>query len=189
MAIARPFRILGIAGSLRRASYNKGLLRAAQEVAPPGVEVEIFDLAPIPLYNADVEAAGDPEPVRLFKERIRAADALLIATPEYNYAIPGVLKNALDWAGRPPADSPLRQKPVALIGASTGMFGTVRAQLALRQVFVYTESYVLPRPELLVANARDRFDADGNLRDPEVRERLRAVVTALVAWAHRLRAG
>src|SRR5438105_1890059 len=112
------FEVLGIAGSLRRASYNRGLIRAAREVAPQGMEISAFDLLPVPLYNGDVEAEGDPEPVRDLKERIRAADALLIAAPEYNYSIPGVLKNAIDWASRPPSDSALRHKPIALMGAS-----------------------------------------------------------------------
>ena len=124
------FQILGIAGSLRLASYNRGLIRAAQQVAPDGVEIAAFDLLPIPLYNADVEAEGAPAPVRDLKERIRAADALLIATPEYNYSIPGVQKNAIDWASRPPQDSPLRHKPIGLMGASPGGFGTVRSQLS-----------------------------------------------------------
>ncbi len=185
----RTFQILGIPGSLRRASYNKGLLRAAREVAPDGIAIEIVDLADIPLYNEDVRAAGDPEPVRALKEAIAAADALLIATPEYNYSMPGVLKNAIDWVSRPPAETPLRHKPVALIGASTGGFGTVRAQLALRQVFVFTESFVMPKPELLVSQAGRLFDDAGNLVDPGVRDRLRAVVEALADWARRFQVG
>ena len=184
----RPSRILGIAGSLRRASYNRGLLRAAQEVAPEGVEIEIFDISPIPPYNGDVEVEGDPPPVRELKARIRAADALLIATPEYNFSIPGVLKNAIDWASRPPQESPLRQKPIALMGASPGGFGTVRSQLALRQVFVFTKSYVLLEPDVHVSAARDKFDADGSLIDDRTRENVRALVVALVEWARHLRA-
>ena len=182
----RPFRILGIPGSLRRASYNRGLIRAATHVAPEGVEIGEFDLLSIPSYNGDVEAEGDPAPVREMKERIRAADALLIATPEYNYSIPGVLKNAIDWASRPPGDSPLRHKPIALMGASPGGFGTVRSQLALRQVFVFTKSYVLLEPEVHVSAAQEKFDADGNLTDDRTRENVRALVAALVAWARHL---
>ena len=182
-----PFRILGFAGSLRRGSYNRGLLRAAQQVAPEGVEIEIAALDEIPPYNQDVQSQGDPEPVRLFKERIRAADALLIATPEYNYSIPGVLKNALDWASRPAAESVLRRKPVAIMGASTGRMGTVRAQLALRQVFVFTESLALLKPEVLVSGAAGLFDADGNLLDDETRRRVRELLEALVEWTQRLR--
>lgn len=180
------FHILGIPGSLRRQSYNLGLLRAARELAPEGVEIEIYDLAQIPLYNGDIEAAGDPDPVRDLKDRIRAANALLIATPEYNYSIPGVLKNAIDWASRPPTMSPLRYKPIAIMGASPGNFGTVRAQLALRQVFFFTESYVLLKPEVLVFGARDRFDAAGNLTDETTRGLVRSLVEALVDWSRRV---
>jgi chromate reductase len=192
----RPFLVLGLAGSLRRASFNRGLIRAARAVAPQGVIVEPFELATIPLYDADVDAQGPPEPVRLLKERIALSDALLIATPEYNYSIPGVLKNALDWASRPtrrpgtgeqPVPSPLGHKPVAIQGASSGGFGTVRAQLALRQVFVFTDSPCLVKPEVLVSGAGGKFDADGNLTDEPTREAVRAQLVALVAWARRLR--
>jgi len=183
----RPFRILGIPGSLRRGSYNRGLLRAAAELAPPEVEVQIFGrLGDIPPFNEDVEAQGDPEPVRALKEAIRAANALLIATPEYNYSIPGVLKNALDWASRPYGENVLRRKPVAIIGASVGPGATIRSQLALRQVFVFTESYVLLQPEILVANASERFDADGNLTDQPTRGIIRAQLEALIEWAQRV---
>src|SRR5690242_6672036 len=120
--------LLGFAGSLRKGSYNRALLRAAEELLPEGVTLETFEIAPIPLFNDDLRLQGDPEPVRFFKERIAAADALLIATPEYNFSIPGVPKNAIDWASRPPDQSPLRGKPVGVMGASTGQFGTVRAQ-------------------------------------------------------------
>jgi chromate reductase len=181
-------RILGIPGSLRRHSYNHGLLAAAQELAPAGVGIEIFDITPIPFYNSDVEEWGDPEPVRQFKARIRAADALLIATPEYNYSIPGVLKNAIDWASRPATSSVLYHKPIALMGASTGNGGTVRAQLALRQVFTFTKSHVLIEPELLVNRARERFDAEGNLTDEETRQHVRSLVEALVNWTCHLQA-
>ena len=181
-------RILGFAGSLRRASFNRGLLRAAVEAAPSGIAVETFDLAPIPPYNADVEAEGDPEPVAALKERIVGADALLIVTPEANYSIPGVLKNAIDWASRPP-QSAFEGKPIALAGATPGGFGTVRAQLALRQVFVFTNSYVLPKPELWVSRARERFDEAGNLVDDRVRTELRALLEALAAFARRLGSG
>ena len=184
-----PLRILGIAGSLRRASYNRGLLREAVAVAPADVRVDVFDLTPIPLYNADVEAQGDPEPVAALKSAIGAADALLIATPEYNYSIPGVLKNAIDWASRPPATSVLLGKPIALMGASPGRFGSVRAQLALRQVSVFTDSLVMIHPELMVSGARELFDADGNVRDEATRERVRRQVNGLVDWTRRLRAG
>jgi len=167
---------------------NRGLLRAAQEVTPEGVTIDIYDISEIPLFNADVEAEGDPPAVQDFKERIRAADALLIGTPEYNYSIPGVLKNAIDWASRsvnnPP--SPLRHKPVALMGASGGMSGTVRSQLALRQVLLNTESFTLLKPELTVPNGRTLFDEGGVPADEATKERIRGVVIALVDWTRRL---
>lgn len=177
------FVILGIAGSLRRASYNRALLRVAESVLPPGVALESFDLAPIPLYNEDVLNAGAPEPVRVLKERLRAADALLIATPEYNYGVPGVLKNAIDWSSRPPRESAIRGKPTAIMGASPGRFGTVRAQHALRQVLMGCVTPVMLSPQLLVNEADRKFDAQGNLTDPEIRERVRELVAALVGWA------
>lgn len=183
----RPFHILGLAGSLRKASYNRGLLRAAQELAPEGVDIQTFDLTPVPLYNEDVEAQGDPEPVRELKQAIAAADALLIASPEYNYTVSGVLKNALDWASRPPQQPGLKAKPVAIMGASTGRFGTARGQLNLRQVLLATGCHVLPAPEVYVARAPEGFDADGNLQDPRTRERVRALVEALVDWSKRLK--
>jgi chromate reductase len=187
--MSEAITILGIAGSLRRLSYNKGLIRAATALSPEGVTIESFDIAGIPLYNSDVEAGGDPEPVRIMKERIRAADALLFATPEYNYSVPGVLKNAIDWASRPPRDSPLRGKPVAVMGASPGAWGTVRAQLALRQSFIFTESLCMVRPEVLVAKAAEKFDAQSELTDTPTREFVRAFLAAFAEWIRRLRRG
>src|SRR5213594_1904404 len=138
-------RVCGIAGSLRKGSYNRSLLRAAVEVVPAGLEIAVFDrLADIPLYDADVEARGDPEPVAALKAAIREADALLVVTPEYNYGVPGVLKNAIDGASRPPTGSVLNGKPAAIMGASPGRTGTARAQLALRQSFVFTQTLVMP---------------------------------------------
>lgn len=179
-------RILGLPGSLRQRSYNRGLLRAAQEVAPSDVQIEIFDLAQVPLFNEDVEAIGDPEPVSQLKQRIRVADALLIATPEYNYSTSGVLKNAIDWASRPAGRSVLRHKPTAIMGASPGHFGTARAQLVLRNILIGTQSFVLPGPEVMVLDARSRFDAEGNLLDEGTRQRVRGLIEALVDWTHRL---
>ena len=185
-----PLQVLGIAGSLRKGSYNRGLLRAAVELAPESLQIETYeDLGLIPPYNADVEAEGDPAPVRQLKERIRAADALLIASPEYNYGIPGVLKNAIDWASRPPQSSPLRHKPIAIMGASTGNFGTARAQLALRQTFIFTKSLVLPEPEVYVFRAAERFDDAANLRDQSTRDHVQRLVEALARWVQGLRAG
>jgi len=175
------FHIFGIPGSLRRHSFNRGLLVAAREAAPPGVEIAIADLSAIPLYHGDVEAEGLPPAVRDLKAQIRGADALLIATPEYNYSFPGVLKNAIDWVARPPQENVLRAKAVALMGAG-GRFGTARAQLALRQVLVSTETYVLPKPELYVPQAHACFDAEGGLTDPQVRAQLAPLIAALVRW-------
>lgn len=179
-------RVLGVAGSLRAGSYNKALLRAAAELLPDGVTLEIFDLASIPLYNADLEAAGFPAAVRSFRERIAAADALLIATPEYNYSIPGVLKNAIDWASRPP-DPPLAGKPVAVMGASDGGFGTVRSQLQLRQVFVGTNMIPMQKPEVLVSRADQKIDPSGRLGDDKTRGAVRDLLAALAAWTRKQR--
>ncbi len=181
-----PVRILGVAGSLRQYSFNRGLLRAALELVPEGAQIEVYEIGAIPLYNGDVEAQGDPQAVQDWKAHIRGAAALLIATPEYNYSIPGVLKNAIDWASRPAPNSVLLHKPIALMGATSGIGATIRAQLALRQVFVFTRSYVLPPPEVLVNNARTRFDERGNLTDEETRRFVRALLEALVDWTRRL---
>lgn len=163
MSNQEKIRVLAFAGSLREKSYNRGLLRAAREVAPGGMEITIHDLAPIPLYNADVEAKGFPEAVQAFHAAIRAADALLIATPEYQTGVPGVLKNALDWASRPPKDSPIGGKPVAIMGATPGKWGTARAQLQLRHTLIYNGNPMVTKPEVLVSDAADRFDDDSNL--------------------------
>jgi chromate reductase len=175
--------ILGIAGSLREGSYNRALLRVARELLPAGVELRELDLRQLPFYDGDVEAAGDPEPVVALKDAIRSADALLIATPEYNRGIPGVLKNAIDWASRPPLGSPLTGKPVAIMGASTGRSGTARAQEQLRAALEFSRSTVLEQPEVLVPEAYLRFDARGELTDESVRADLAELVDTLVAVA------
>jgi chromate reductase len=185
--MSRPVHVLGFAGSLRKASFNAGLLRAARELLPDGMTIESFDLSDIPLYNGDVEALGFPEPVQRFRERIAAADALLIATPEYNYSIPGVLKNAIDWASRPP-DQPMNGKPVALMGASPGMLGTARSQYHLRQVCVFLNMHPLNKPEVLVAKAHERFDAEVRLTDESTRQLVRKLLESLADWTRRLRA-
>jgi chromate reductase len=184
--MATPIHVLGFAGSLRTGSFNKALLRAAAELAPEDMTLEIFDLTPIPMYNADVQEQGFPPSVRTFRERIAAADALLIATPEYNYSIPGVLKNAIDWASRPP-DQPLFKKPVAVMGASNGTLGTVRSQLALRQVFVTLNMLPVQKPEVLVAKAQDKIDASGKLTDEITRNHVRGLLEALAAWTEQVR--
>lgn len=179
-------KILGFAGSLRSGSYNRGLIRAAVELAPPGTTVEMFELGDIPLYNQDIQDQGDSPAVAAFKTAIAAADALLVATPEYNHCIPGVLKNALDWASRPRATSPLRDKPVAILGATPGPGATARAQANLREAFVFVGAVVMPLPEVLVASATQHFDADGNLTDPEIRASIVELVEALARWTVRL---
>jgi chromate reductase, NAD(P)H dehydrogenase (quinone) len=172
--------IIGISGSLRAASYNTALLRAARKVAPAGMDIEIFEgLREIPPYDQDLDGVHPPEPVAELRSRIRAGDGLLIATPEYNYGPSGVLKNALDWVSRPAAISALKRKPVAIMGAAPGAFGTVRAQLSLRQTFLWTDSIVVGKPELMVFQAGQRFDTDGNLVDEQARELLGVLLAAL----------
>lgn len=179
--MSSPLTILGIAGSLRKQSFNRAALRAAQELAPSDAKIEIFELDGIPAFNQD-EEANPPEKVVRFKERIRAADAILIATPEYNYSVPGVLKNAIDWASRPYGDSAWEGKPVAVMGASIGSLGTGRAQYHLRQSFVFLDMYPLNRPEVMIANAASRFDQQGNLTDNDTRDRIHQLLEALVEW-------
>jgi chromate reductase len=178
--------ILGISGSLRRESYNTGLLHAAAESPPPGVRVEIADISGIPLYKEELNAELQPQAVVAFKEMIRNADALLFAVPEYNYSIPGVLKNAIDWASRPVKTSPLSGKPAAMMGVG-GSYGTVRAQMHLRQIAVATNMLLLNKPELMVQMPTGKFAPDGRLVDPQVRERVVALVTALRDWSLRLK--
>jgi chromate reductase len=178
-------KVLGVAGSLRKDSLNKSLLRAAVELQPDNMEIEIFDISEIPLYNEDVQAKGDPEPVKQFKKKIAEADGLLIVTPEYNYSIPGVLKNAVDWASRPAADSPLNGKPMAMMGAG-GRMGTVRAQAHLRQVAVFTNMLAMNKPEVLVAAAREKFDKDGKLTDERTKAQVKNLLDAFVEWITRL---
>lgn len=178
--MAKEIQILAIPGSLRKQSYNTGLLLAAKNVLPPHVQLEIFPLQDIPLYNQDCESLL-PKSVLLFKEKIRKADAILIATPEYNYSMPGVLKNAIDWASRPYGDSAWEGKPVAIMGASPGLFGTARAQYHLRQVFVTLNMFPVNRPEVMVGSAEGKFDAEGNLTDPKTLEKVKELILALVA--------
>ena len=186
--MASAVHILGFSGSLRKGSLNTALLRVASQLLPPDVTLETFDLAPIPLYNGDVEAAGFPEAVVRFKQRIAAADALLIATPEYNYSIPGVLKNAIDWASRPPKDSPLNGKPVSFMGAG-GLLGSAGAQYHLHQVCVFTNMLPVNRPEVFVMHASEKFDPEGNLTDEMARQLIRALLVSLADWTRHLRGG
>lgn len=179
-------RLLGIAGSLRRGSFNKALLRNAAELLPEGVTLEILDLEGIPPFNQDLEQ--DPAPkVRELKEKVRGADGIIIATPEYNYSVPGVLKNAIDAASRPYGDNPFDGKPVAVMGASIGMLGTARAQYHLRQTLVFLNMLPLNRPEIMVPFADKKFDEQGRLTDETTRDKLREMVDALVAWIVQLK--
>ena len=175
--------IVGISGSLRSGSYNRALLVEAAELLPEGVTFEIVDLHDIPMFNADEEATAVPEAVLAFRAKLKQADAFVIATPEYNFSIPGVLKNAIDWASRSKPDgvSPLEGKPVAIIGAG-GMLGTVRAQMHLREVLGHNDLKVLNKPSLMVARAGMYFDEDGRLTDPMLRERLEKVLLGLRDW-------
>ena len=180
--------VLGFAGSLRQKSHNRNLLNAAGTVLPVGMTLQIFDLIDIPLFNQDVEAEGIPNAVMAFREAMKAADALLIATPEYNWSIPGVLKNALDWVSRkgPDAQSPLDDKTVAIMGAGGG-YGTMRAQLHLREILAHNRLYVLPHPQMMVAKAWTHFDADGNLTDEATRDRLGSLLLELREFTLKLR--
>ena len=177
-------KVLGISGSLRKGSYNTALLRAAQQLVPEGVEIEIFDLRDIPLYDGDLEADGDPESVVELKERIRRSDAVLFVTPEYNHGISGVLKNAIDWASRDRGEGSLWGKPVAMMGAG-GMSGTARAQLQLQTTLAETGAHVMSKPGVLVASPWSKIDSDGRLIDDDTRNIVRAHMDALKAWISR----
>jgi len=184
----KKIHILGFAGSLRKQSYNRALLSAANEVAPEDATLEIFDLEGIPPFNQDLEDKP-PEKVKDFKVKIRAADAILIVTPEYNYSIPGVLKNAIDWASRPYGDNAFEGKPVAVMGASIGMLGTARAQYDLRRSFVFLNMYPMNQPEVMIPFAQDKIDSNGRLTDEKTRQKIRELLEGLVAWTKRTKLG
>lgn len=182
----RELTILGISGSLREGSYNTATLRAAQELCPPGAHIEMFtELGAIPAFNQDLEN-DPPAAVRELKRQIRAADAILFVTPEYNYSVPGVLKNAIDWASRPYGDSAWDGKPAAIMGASTGMFGSARAQHHLRQMFVFLNILPVNQPEVTIPMAAERFDDLGDLTDDTSRKLIGELLENLVDWARRL---
>lgn len=183
----KPVTIIGFAGSLRKNSYNKALLRAAMELLPKDAQLEILDLEGIPLFNQDL-VPKMPEEVKEFKAKIKAADAILIATPEHNYSVPSVLKNAIDWASRPYEDNSFDDKPVAIMSASIGMLGGARAQYHLRQVFVTLNMHCINRPEVFVAFANQKIDENGKVKDEPTREKIRELVESLVAWTRRLKA-
>lgn len=181
----KPIRILGIAGSLRQQSYNRGALRAATELLPEGAELEIFELDGIPGFNQD-EEQNPPEKVSEFKRKIREADAVLFVTPEYNYSIPGVLKNAIDWASRPYGDNAFDGKPAAIMGASIGGIATARAQYHLRQIMVFLNMFPINQPEVMIGNAGEKFDEEGNLTDETTKDFILQLLQNLVNWAQRI---
>lgn len=181
----KTVRILGIAGSLRRASYNRAALRAATSLVPDGATLEVFELDGIPGFNQDDESKPPGQVVEL-KRRIKAADAILIVTPEYNYSVPGVLKNAIDWASRPYGDNAWSGKPAAIMGASVGTIGTARAQYHLRQTFVFLNMFPINQPEVMIGNAATRFDDGGNLTDERTRKLIGDLLSNLVEWTRRL---
>jgi chromate reductase len=182
----KSITILGFAGSLRKGSYNRALLRAAMELMPEETKLEIFDLDGIPPFNQDLENQM-PERVKEFKTKIKLTDAILIASPEYNYSIPGVLKNAIDWASRPHGDNSFEGKPVALMSASTGMLGGARAQYHLRQSFITLDMHPLNKPEVIVTFAHQKFDKNGNLIDENIRKIIKQMLENLVEWTRRLK--
>ncbi|WP_338661738.1 NADPH-dependent FMN reductase [Pararoseomonas sp. SCSIO 73927] len=182
------FKILAVSGSLRRGSHNTAVLRAAQELAPEGVEITIYEgLGDIPPYNDDVRTGeGYPAPVEAFRTALREADAVMMATPEYNYSIPGVLKNAIDWASRPP-EQPFNEKPVAILGASPSLLGTARAQYDLRKMFVFLNAHALNKPEVFIMQSGGKIDAEGRVTDEATRGFIAGQVAALRDWAIRLK--
>jgi chromate reductase len=186
MSMEEPVKILGFVGSLRKGSYNKALIRAALELLPEDATLEVFDLEGIPPFNQDLENQP-PQIVRDFKAKIKNADALLIASPEYNYSIPGVLKNAIDWASRPYIDKVFDGKPVALMSASVGRLGGARAQYHLRQSFVFLNMYPINHPEVMLPSASQYIDETGNLTNEETRKLIRELLETLVQWTRKLK--
>src|SRR5882724_9351726 len=183
--VADSLRLVGFAGSLRRDSFNQALLTAARELAPAGMTIDVITIGQLPFYSADVEAEGDPPSVAEFKESIWEADGVLIATPEHNTSIPGLLTNAIDWASRLPGRAPMTGKPVAIMGASPSQVGTARAQLHLRQLLGHVQARVLPPPEVLVASAHERFDANLRLTDRRTRDLLADLLARFDRWIGR----
>ena len=180
--------ILGISGSLRKGSFNSAALRFAKSQAPPKTHFEIFELEDIPSFNQDYETTP-PSAIGFLKEKILASDAVLFATPEYNYSIPGVLKNAIDWASRPYGQSAWEGKPVAIMSASVGMLGGARAQYVLRQSFVFLNMYPLNRPEVMIPFAQEKFDEEGNITDKHTREKIKELVYSLIEWTYQIQEG
>ena len=184
------YEVAAIVGSLRKASFNRGLLRAAIELQPEGMRITEAPIGDVPLFNEDVEQEGDPAPVQELKARILASDAVLLITPEYNQSVSGVMKNAIDWASRPYGQvRVLNDKPVAILGASGGHHGTARAQLDLRKMLPYLGMHLLPKPEIYVGPGNELFDDDSNLTDAKTRDRLGDQLTKLLAWTKLIRSG
>ncbi len=182
----KKYNIIGISGSLRKGSLNTFTLKAAQKLAPENVSIEIVSISEIPLYNADVQTEGFPSSVEILADKVLSADAILFVSPEYNYSVPGVLKNAIDWLSRSPK-KPFDFKPVAVMGASPGMLGTARMQYHLRQIFVFLNAYALNKPEVMINQAVGKFDSDGNLTDEKTAEVIKAQLNALVDFIDRLK--
>ncbi len=180
-------RVCAFCGSLRKASFNRMALRAAEELAPEGMSFEACDIGEIPLYNEDVRQQGFPPSVERAREMVRAASAVLFVTPEYNYSFSGALKNAIDWISRPP-DHPFAGKPAAIMGASPSMQGTSRAQYQLRQVCIYLNMFPVNQPEVMIAAADKKFDAGGRLTDEGTRKIKARLMQALADWTKRLEA-
>ncbi len=179
-------RILGVAGSLRKGSYNRALLRAMADLSPDGIEIDILELDGIPLYNQDMDAPElMPESVRELKRRIKEADAVLFVTPEYNRSIPGVLKNAIDWASRPYSDNSFNDKPVATIGATDGMLGTAVVQYHMREVFSFLNAHPMERPQLFISGISKKL-VDGNVKDGELKKLLQEFINSLAVWSKRI---
>lgn len=181
--MSNPLRVLGLSGSLRQGSYNTALLRTAIDLAPSGIEVEVADIRDIPLYDEDLRAKGIPDSVQRFRDRIANADGILVVTPEYNFSVPGVLKNAIDWASRPPSQ-PFAGKPLGIMGASGGMSGTMRAQYHLRQIAVSLDMHVMNKPEVFVRSAGEKI-ADGRIIDEATRKVVTEHMAAFEAWVRR----
>jgi len=179
-------KVLGVSGSLRKGSFNTMALKVAQGLAPEGMAIEIADISSFPLYNEDVKAQGFPPPVQKFRDQIAAADALLFVTPEYNYSVSGVLKNAIDWASRPP-NQPFDGKPIAIMGASGGVLGTARAQYHLRQMCVFLNMLPVNKPEVMIPQAQTRFNAEGQLTDETARGLIKQLLESLRDWTARLK--
>ncbi|HUC72357.1 MAG TPA: NADPH-dependent FMN reductase [Stellaceae bacterium] len=185
MSDAKGITVLGICGSLRKASYNMAALRTAVDLKPPGMTIEIADISQFPLYNEDVRAEGFPPAVETLRRQIKAADALLFACPEYNYSMSGVLKNAIDWASRPP-DQPFAGKPAAIIGAAAGMAGGAHAQGDLRRAFVFLDIHPINKPEVRISQAQTKFHSTGRLTDEAARGFIRDLLVALEAWTRQI---